>query len=461
MRIFVFKIILTLITGTIVLGIYFNSIPEETTIQRIKRKGAITLLTSYGRTTYYIYRESEMGFEYELSKAFADYLGVDLNLIVADWEDILPLLNDNRGDYVGSRVVITPGRKEFVSFSRPYLSMDEHVITHKNKKLKKLEKLDGQTVTVRNFSSYEERLKTMQSDNLSFQIKLVDETPETLIELASKDKSMITIADLQLARRLLPFYPNFRIRFPIAQNQPVGWVVKKGNDALINEMNAFLLRAKGSGLIDRLKEKYFDLPDTCDCFDAYKFHRRLKTRLPKYMKQIQDESQKYGFDWRKVAAVIYQESHFDKNAHSYTGVRGLMQLTQATAKRMGVTDRLDPSQSIKGGVKYLHLLYQRYDEIDPFNRMNFALAAYNVGPGHVDDAMKIAALKGLPPKEWQSIKEVLPLLGRRKYYKQTKYGYARGWEAVSYVQNVNRYYDILQMYEINANMESMMSSDIY
>lgn len=450
-----------MVTGTLILGIYFNSIPDETTIQRIKRKGAITLLTSYGPTTYYIYRESEMGFEYELSKAFADYLGVDLNLIVADWEDILPLLNQGRGDYVGSRMVITPERKKLVSFSRPYLWVDEHVITNKNRRIKKLNHLDGKVVAVRNQSSYAEHLRGLENEDLSINIKLVDETPETLIEMASKDRSVITVADLQLAKRLLPFYPNFRIRFPIAQQQPVAWVAKTGSDRLTNEMNAFLVRAENSGFIDKLKEKYFDLPDSCDCFDAYKFHRRLKTRLPKYMKQIQKESQKYGFDWRKVAAVIYQESHFDKNAHSHTGVRGLMQLTQVTADRMGVENRLDPFQSIKGGIKYLHLLYQRYEEIDDFNRMNFTLAAYNVGPGHVTDAMKIAISKGLPPNEWQSLKEVLPLLARRKYYKQTKYGYARGWEAVSYVENVNRYYDILQMYEINANMESMMSSDIY
>ncbi len=154
--------------------------------------------------------------------------------------------------------------------------------------------------------------------------------------------------------------------------------------------------------------------------DLKKYHRRLKTRLPKYKETIKRVAEKHGFDWRLIAATIYQESHFNPRAKSFTGVRGMMQLTLDTAKDMGIENRLDPEQSITGGVKYLKRLYERYDDVEDPDRVLITLASYNVGHGHIVDAQKIAKEKNLDPNSWNSLQEVLPLLRYRKYYKKLK-----------------------------------------
>ena len=181
-----------------------------------------------------------------------------------------------------------------------------------------------------------------------------------------------------------------------------------------------------------------------DYVDLKRFHQKIKTRLPKYEKIIKQEASKHGLDWTLIAAVIYQESHFNPTARSYTGVRGLMQLTLPTARELGVKNRLDPVQSIQGGVKYLKKLWARFEDIHGPDRMLFTLASYNIGYGHVRDAQMLAQLQGLDMKRWASVEQCLPLLMDEAYYPQTKHGYARGKEPVHYVKRIIAYYDILR-----------------
>ncbi|MBL6734583.1 MAG: transglycosylase SLT domain-containing protein, partial [Shewanellaceae bacterium] len=157
-------------------------------------------------------------------------------------------------------------------------------------------------------------------------------------------------------------------------------------------------------------------------------------------------------DWRKIAATSYQESHWNPKATSPTGVRGMMMLTRPTAKQMRVKNRLDPIQSIRGGAQYLGSLVQRIPAAVPeHEKMWFALASYNIGFGHIKDAQKLTKKKGLNPHAWMDIKKILPLLHQRKYYRQTRYGYARGKEAVHYVDNIRRYYDTLVWLDTHKN----------
>jgi membrane-bound lytic murein transglycosylase F len=178
--------------------------------------------------------------------------------------------------------------------------------------------------------------------------------------------------------------------------------------------------------------------------DVVSFHNAIEDRLPLYEDTIRREAERHGFDWRLIAATIYQESHFNPQARSHTGVRGLMQLTLETAAEMGIENRLDAEESIRGGVKYLAEIYNRFDDIPGRDRMLFTLASYNVGYGHVRDAQQIARDKDLPPDKWTSLKETLPLLRIRKYYSKTQYGYARGTEPVRFVTRILNYYDILR-----------------
>ena len=142
--------------------------------------------------------------------------------------------------------------------------------------------------------------------------------------------------------------------------------------------------------------------------------------------------------------MSYQESHWNPRAVSPTGVRGLMMITLTTAKQLGVKNRMDPEQSINGGAKYFQKVFKRIpSEIPEPDRTWFTLAAYNIGWGHVEDARKITLTQGGDADRWVDVKERLPLLRQRKYYKSTRYGYARGDEPVQYVDNIRRYYETL------------------
>lgn len=198
-----------------------------------------------------------------------------------------------------------------------------------------------------------------------------------------------------------------------------------------------------NGEFQKIYDTYYAGTEMFDYVNIKKFHLRMKTRFPKYKKLIVETAKTYKFDWRLIAALIYQESEFLPHAKSHTGVRGLMQLTRITAQEMGINNRLNPDQSVQGGVRYLNRLKKRFDHIDESQRIKFALGSYNVGYGHIVDAQKIAEEKGLDPNEWESLEETLPLLQHPEYFKKTFHGYARGWEPVEFVNRVLKYYDIL------------------
>jgi len=198
-------------------------------------------------------------------------------------------------------------------------------------------------------------------------------------------------------------------------------------------------------LLAKLEEKYFGYFGLFDYFDAVIFKKRLKTRLPKYLKEFNAAGVKLNIDPILLASISYQESQWNKRARSPTGVRGLMMLTLLTAADMGVTDRLDPKQSIQGGAKYFKHLRRRLPAsiLEP-DRTWVSLAAYNVGFGHIMDARVLARRMRRNPDLWKDLKKILPLLSQKRYYKKLKYGYARGLEPVRYVQRIRNFYNILQ-----------------
>jgi membrane-bound lytic murein transglycosylase F len=172
--------------------------------------------------------------------------------------------------------------------------------------------------------------------------------------------------------------------------------------------------------------------------------RQIRERLPALRPLFEDAGRRYDLDWRLLAAVGYQESHWDPAAVSRTGVRGIMMLTQRTARQLGIDDRTDPEQSIIGGARYLRSMIDRIpDRIEHPDRLWLALAAYNIGMGHLEDARVLTERRGGDPDRWVDVRESLPLLTQERWYRQTRYGYARGYEPVDYVQNVRTFYEIL------------------
>ncbi|NVJ56396.1 MAG: membrane-bound lytic murein transglycosylase MltF, partial [Vibrionaceae bacterium] len=249
-----------------------------------------------------------------------------------------------------------------------------------------------------------------------------------------------TVADsveVHLSQRI---YPDIALAFELTEDQPISWFLRRSQDeSLYAMLIEFFGQTKQSGQLASLEEKYIGHIDTFDYVDTRAFIRALDSKLPKWsplFKKYSDE-----FDWRLVAALAYQESHWNPRAKSPTGVRGMMMLTLPTAKSVGVTNRLNPEQSVKGGVEYLRRMVERVpDSVETHEKIWFALASYNVGYGHVMDARRLTKKQGGNPDAWSDVKERLPLLRQQKYFSQTRYGYARGDEAKNYVENIRRYY---------------------
>jgi membrane-bound lytic murein transglycosylase F len=421
--------------------------PPEDTLRRIKETGRIIVISDNSAHTFFIYRDQPMGFEYDLARALARELGVELEIITPGWDDMIDSLQSGRGDLIAAGLTITAQRKQHVDFSDAYLSVQQQVIVHRdNRAIKDLQDLAGFEIHVRAQTSYQERLEELQQEGLDLRVVLHPNVPtEELIRRVAQKKFEATVSDSNIALFNRRYYPDVRIAFPIEEPQSLGWAVRKGDRRFLKTVNAFFKKIQEDGTFGKIYERYYAGTEIFDYVDLKKFHRRLETRLPKYIAPIRKEAKRHGFDWRLIAAVIYQESHFDPQAKSFTGVRGLMQVTRRTAAEMGISDRTDPVQSIRAGVRYLSTLYDRFDKIESQrDRLLFTLASYNVGYGHVRDAQKIAAKKGWDPRKWSSLKQTLPLLRLPEYYRETKYGYARGTEPVRYIDRVLLYYDIIR-----------------
>ncbi len=420
---------------------------SQSSLEKIVKSGTIRLLTDNNSNSYYIYRSRPMGFEYELARKFADYLGVDLEIVTPGWSELIPSLCRGRGDFIGSGMTITKERAEVVDFSDPYLNVQQRIIHHKRVfGPDDIENLRGREIHVRRHTSYHSRLEQLKKQGIDVDIVLHYNTPtEELIRMVAERDIDFTVADSNIALLNRRYFPDIDIGLAIAEEESLGWAVAPGNKELLEKINMFLQEMEETGNLGKLYERYYGAVESFDYFDLKTFHERIETRLPRYASTIKEESEKYDFDWRLVAAVVYQESHFNPRARSYTGVKGLMQVTLETAREMGISNRLDPLQSLRAGIRYLHKLYLRFDDITSNEeRLYFAIASYNIGYGHMRDAQKLAKQKGLDPHKWSSMKHILPYLTKRKYYKKTRYGYARGREAITYVERIRTYYDILK-----------------
>lgn len=253
-----------------------------------------------------------------------------------------------------------------------------------------------------------------------------------------------------------------RIAFEIGEPRQLRWAYNySDDDSLATAIETFFDEIEQDGRLEQLIHRHYSHVEKFNYSDIRTFTRRIETHLPQFEALFKQASVEVGIDWRLLAAIGYQESLWNARAKSPTGVRGLMTLTLTTAKQMKVKNRLDPAQSIRGGSKYFASVLKRIPaRIREPDRSWFALAAYNVGLGHVEDARAriITQSRGGDPDRWIDVKESLPLLARKKWYKKTKYGYARGWEPVKYVENIRQYFDYLTGFETKALREASESN---
>ena len=238
-------------------------------------------------------------------------------------------------------------------------------------------------------------------------------------------------------------YLGYETAFTVGGRRDLAWAVAPQFATLRDELDAFLAQLKRDGTLRRLADRYFvrvRLPR----IDAGVFQDRTNTVLPLYRTQLQDAQEATGIEWRLLAAIAYQESQWDPLATSETGVRGLMQLTEDTARHLGVVDRLDPKASIIAAARYMRDLKRKMPaRIQEPDRTWLALAAFNIGIAHLEDARVLAQKQKLNPDVWNDVKKVLPLLAEPEYHIDAKYGYARGGMPVAFVDRVRGYYDIL------------------
>jgi len=413
----------------------------------ILKAGEITVCTRNNVHCYYLYREQAMGFEYDLAKAFADYLGVNLKVRIAEkWEGMIPALTEGTCSFIAASMTIMLQRKKWVSFSNRYMPIQQYVIVHRNNRsIRGPEDLAGKTVHIRAGTSYEERLKSLKNKGIDLEIKLHDDLPtEELIHQVAEGKIEVTIADSNIALLNQRYYPKAVLACPISEQEFLGWAVSRNAQNLLYQINCFFKTIKENGKFNEIYNKYYANIDDFDYVDLRAYHRRIKSRLPKYKEIIMQAADYHGFDWRLIAAQIYQESHFNPNALSYAGAKGLMQLTRSTAQSLGVKNVLDPEQNINAGVQHLKDLYNHFEKAEGSNRLFITLAAYNVGQGHIFDAQNIAREMNLDPYKWSSLSITLPLLTYRTHYKKAAYGYCRGTEPIEYINKIMIYYDILK-----------------
>ena len=265
----------------------------------------------------------------------------------------------------------------------------------------------------------------------------------TKVAMGEVDLTVADSPDFNIQRH---FYPDLRIALDLYVDDQIAWAFPRGSaDSLLALADEFLISADRSGMLARVHDRYYGHTKKYDYVGTRNFIRHFESRLPRYRAMFEEAGAEWGVDWRLLAAIGYQESHWRSQAVSPTGVRGIMMLTEATADYLGIDDREDPEMSITGGAQYYARQTERVaDTVGEPDRAWMALAAYNVGFNHIKDARMIVEWQGGDPDTWVDISETLPLLAQRKWYSQVPYGYARGWEPVLYVNNIRAYYNILK-----------------
>ncbi len=416
-------------------------------LERILKQGELVVVTRNAPTTYYEGRTGLSGFEYDLVNAYARHLGVKVRFIIKDsLSEFRPVMLNGEADIAAAGLTQTEGRADHVLFSVPYQQVRQQVICRRGgKRPKDVADLADVSLVVPELSSYQEQLIKLKQQYPELQWQTDAElSTENLLEKVWLKEIDCTVADSNIVDINRRYYPELTIRFDLSKPQSLVWIMPRDATRLQASVNRWMGDYLKSDDYVALIDKYYGFIEVFDYVDIRTFKRRIKSRLPKYRKLFEEAGQKYGIPWEALAAISYQESHWRANARSPTGVRGLMMLTLTTAKEMGVTSRLDPRQSVMGGARYLSRLARRLPEsITGDDRLYITLAAYNVGMGHIWDARTLAKRLGKNPDLWLELKEVLPLLSQKKYYKTLKYGYARGREPVIYVRRIRDYVDIL------------------
>lgn len=422
---------------------------QDTQLNQILSRGELRISTLNSPLTYTVSNGTPSGLDYELAKRFADYLGVKLVVSARPNLDALfdDLDNDN-ADLLAAGLIYNHERLDRFRAGPTYYSVSQQLVYRMEAtRPKNLEKLSGR-LAVTSGSAHIATLRDLKSNKypaLSWEAAS-DLSTQDLLKQVAQGALDYTLADSVTIGLMQRIHPQLSVAFDLSDEEPVTWYMRHTqDDSLYAALLDFFSQTVEDGTLARLEEKYLGHVGEFDYVDTRTFLSAIDNTLP----DLQPLFAKYAsdIDWKLLAAISYQESHWNPLATSPTGVRGLMMLTRNTAESLNVTDRLDPEQSISGGARYLaHMMEKMPESIPEEEKIWFALASYNMGYAHLLDARKLTEKQKGNPDSWADVKVRLPMLSQKRYYAQTTYGYARGHEAYNYVENIRRYMLSLEGY---------------
>lgn len=436
-------------------GWFFPSVLDE-----IESRGEVVVITRNSPTTYYENADGEHeGIEYQMAMAFADHLNVKARFVVSSTATgMLEALDRGEGDFIAGGLTMTNDRLDAYDFGPGYQQVEQQLICRRNGGPipKSLNDLTGIRIWVSKNTSYEQQLTKLSENFPGLKWTSSEELgTEDLLEMVWEREISCTVSDSNIFAINRRYYPELVLAFPLAEPESLSWVMRKNSVELKEAMGEWYEEFSTDDQMKILLERYYGFVDgEYDYVGTVKFHRATGKVLPKYRQWFEQAGEKYSIDWLLLAAVSYQESHWNPRAKSPTGVRGIMMITKVTAKHLGLKDRLDPKASIFAGAKYLAKLRSRLPEhIEEPQRTWMALAAYNMGFGHFRDARVLAKKLNKNPDRWNELESVLPLLSRKKHYSNLKHGYARGGQALHYVNNVRDYKEQLSGFLFRQTVE--------
>jgi membrane-bound lytic murein transglycosylase F len=450
--------------------------PVKRDLAELRERGTLTVLAPYNSTTYFVYRGEPLGYEYELLRAFAEAQGLKLKMVVVtDPKSLLPLLNAGEGDVAAARLIPTPEGEAQAAFTRalyqtepalvqqaeapaaaskvaekamapgpadpaPEVDISARIITAPGQ-------LAGKRVDLPEKSPYKRTLVEL-SDEISGDIHVVElgeVQDEALAQKIARGEVEFTVMQSNLAALKEAEFSNLKVRPVLGRKHGVAWALRKNSPELLAELNRWVEDKQNEGLFARTYKKYFvDMKGyieraTSDLLTS------TTGKLCPYDELLKRHAPEINWDWRLLASQVFQESRFKPDAKSWAGAQGLLQLMPGTARQVGVRDAFDPEDNVSGAVRYLKWLNEFWDERveDEGERLKFILASYNAGPGHVEDAQRLASKYGGDPLVWEDVSYWLLQKSTQKYSTDevVKFGFCRGLEPVNYVDHILRRYE--------------------
>lgn len=422
--------------------------PESRILDEIRARGELRVVTINSPTSYYLGTHGAEGLEFDLTRAFAQQLGVTLVIApVANVQALRAELAENRADIAAAQLTAGPAWVAVGEAAEPYEEIEQLVVYRRGENRPRgTLQIENSKLAVRSGSPQERILQKMK-DTVAPNLEWVVTAPSSAdpledVDSGQADYAIVDAREFSFARHL---YPNVSVGFTLPTPRPAQWIVRKGAKDLLREVNTFFASVKRDGRLAAFSAAASGDGRKFEYEESLRFQEHIAERLGAFRQWFEQAGAQTNIDWRLLAAIGYQESKWDPKAQSGDGALGVMMLTAETAEAMGCKDRTNPEQSILAGAKYFAEVLEKIPaRIPEPDRTWLAVASYNVGYGHLEDARVLAQTRGKDPDKWADVREHLPLLAQERWYTKAKRGYARGWEPVQFVDRVQRFLTLLE-----------------